>query len=151
MSFNFMATVTICSDFGAQENKTSHCFPSICHEVMGLDAFVLVFWMFSFKPAFSLSSFTLQFFTFCHKGGVICLSEVIDISPSNLDSSLCFIQPGISHDAYKLNKESDNIQPWRTPFPVWDQSIVSCLVLTVASWPVYRFLRRQVKWSGIPI
>ena len=36
--------------------------------------------------------------TFCHKGGVICISEVIDISPSNLDSSLCFIQPGISHD-----------------------------------------------------
>ena len=30
--------------------------------------------------------------SFCHKGGVICISEVIDISPSNLDSSLCFIQ-----------------------------------------------------------
>ena len=26
------------------------------------------------------------FFTFCHKGGVICISEVIDISPGNLDS-----------------------------------------------------------------
>ena len=36
-------------------------------------------------------------FTFCHKGGVICISEVIDISPSNLDYSLCFIQPGISN------------------------------------------------------
>ena len=34
----------------------------------------------------------------CHKGGVICISEVIDISPGNFDSSLCFIQPGISHD-----------------------------------------------------
>ena len=31
-------------------------------------------------------------------GGVICVSEVIDISPGNLDSSLCFIQPGILHD-----------------------------------------------------
>ena len=29
---------------------------------------------------------------------VICISEVIDISPGNLDSSLCFIQPSISHD-----------------------------------------------------
>ena len=38
------------------------------------------------------------FFTFCHKGGVLCISEVIDISPSNLDSTLCFIQPGISHE-----------------------------------------------------
>ena len=37
-------------------------------------------------------------FTFCHKDGVICISEVIDISPSNLDSSLCFIQPSISHN-----------------------------------------------------
>ena len=32
--------------------------PSICHEVMGLEAMILVFWMLSFKPAFSLSSFT---------------------------------------------------------------------------------------------
>ena len=32
--------------------------PSIYHEVMGLDAMILVFWMLSFKPAFSLSSFT---------------------------------------------------------------------------------------------
>ena len=32
--------------------------PSICHEVMGLGAMISVSWMFSFKPAFSLSSFT---------------------------------------------------------------------------------------------
>ena len=31
---------------------------SICHEVMGPDATILVFWMLNFKPAFSLSSFT---------------------------------------------------------------------------------------------
>ena len=58
----FMAVVTICSNFGAQENKIYHCFhffPSICHKVMGLDAMILAFWMLSFKPAFLLSSFTL--------------------------------------------------------------------------------------------
>ena len=55
------------------------------------------------------------------------------------------------YSAYKLNKQDDNIQPWRTPFPIWNQSIVPCLVLTVASWPAYRLLRRQVRWSGIPI
>ena len=55
------------------------------------------------------------------------------------------------YSAYKLNKQSDNIQPWRTPFPIWNQSVVPCPVLTVASWPAYRFLRRQVRWSGIPI
>ena len=32
--------------------------PSICHEVMGLDAMILVFWILNFKPPFSLSSFT---------------------------------------------------------------------------------------------
>ena len=32
--------------------------PSICHEVMGLDAMIFVFWMLSLKPAFPLSSFT---------------------------------------------------------------------------------------------
>ena len=45
-SFNFMAAVSICSNFGAQENKVSycfHCFPIVCHEVMGSDAMNLVF------------------------------------------------------------------------------------------------------------
>ena len=32
--------------------------PFICHEVMGLDAMIFIFWMLSFKPSFSLSSFT---------------------------------------------------------------------------------------------
>ena len=54
------------------------------------------------------------------------------------------------YSAYKLNKQGDNIQPWCTPFPIWNQSVVSCPVLTAASWPAYRFLKRQVRWSGIP-
>ena len=53
--------------------------------------------------------------------------------------------------AYKLSKQGDKLHPWCTPFPIWNQSLVRCLVLTVASWPAYRFLRRQVRWSGIPI
>ena len=32
------------------------------------------------------------------KGRGICVSEVIDISPGKLDSSLCFIQPSVSHE-----------------------------------------------------
>ena len=55
------------------------------------------------------------------------------------------------YSAYKLNKQSDNIQPWHTAFPIWNQRIIPCKVLTVASLPTYRFLRRQVRWSGIPI
>ena len=55
------------------------------------------------------------------------------------------------YSAYKLNKQGDNMQPWRIPFPIWNQSVVPCPVLTVASWPAYRFLKKQVGWSGIPI
>ena len=65
----------------------------ICHEVMGPGDMILVSWMLNFKPAFPLSSFTFikklfissfLFFAFCHKGSVVCISEVIGNSPSNL-------------------------------------------------------------------
>ena len=55
------------------------------------------------------------------------------------------------YSAYKLKKQGDNMQPWCTHFPIWNQSVVPCRVLTVASWPAYRFLRRQIRWSGIPV
>ena len=62
---------------------------------------ILVFWMLSFKPTFSLSSFTFikrLFHSSSLSAIMVVSSEVIDISPSNLDSSLCFFQPSISHD-----------------------------------------------------
>ena len=67
--------------------------------------------------------------------------------PACASSSPAFL---IMYSAYKLNKQGDNIQSWRTPFPIWNQSVVPCPVLTVASWPSYRFLKRQVRWSDIP-
>ena len=73
------------------KSVTVSTFPSsIYHEVMGPDAMISVFWMLRFKPAFSLSFFTLIKRVFS--------SEVIDISPGNLDSSLWLIQPGISYE-----------------------------------------------------
>ena len=73
-------------------------------------------------------------------------------SPGNLDSTCA--SSSLAHlmmySAYKLNKQGDNMQPWCIPFPIWNQS-VPCPVLTVASWPAYRFLKKQVRWSGIPI
>ena len=53
------------------------------------------------------------------------------------------------YSAYELNKQGDNIQPSRMSFPILNQYVVPCLILTVASCPAYRFLRRQVRWSGI--
>ena len=45
VSFNFMTAVTICSDFGAQENSLTFSVvsPSTCHEMMGLDTMILLF------------------------------------------------------------------------------------------------------------
>ena len=46
MSFNVMAAVSICSDFGDPRIKSvtvSIASPSICHEVMGPDAMILIF------------------------------------------------------------------------------------------------------------
>ena len=62
-----MTSLTISSDFGAQENKICHCFHfslSIYYEVMELEVtelnvMIFVFWMLSLKLGFSLSSFTL--------------------------------------------------------------------------------------------
>ena len=68
--------------------------------------------------------------------------------PVCVSSSPTFL---MMYSAYKLSKKGDNIQPWRTPFPIWIQSVVPCLVLTVASWPAYTFLKRQVRRSGISI
>ena len=58
---SFMAVVTIWSDFGAQENEVCHCFH--CFSIYfpwsdGTGCHIFVVWMLSFRPAFSLSSFT---------------------------------------------------------------------------------------------
>ena len=102
-----MAAVTVHSDLGAQEINSvlaSTFSPSICHEAMVSDAMILVCFFFSveFQANFSLSSLALRK-PFSSSSlplldWYVCISEVVDISPSNLDSSLCFIQPGIWHD-----------------------------------------------------
>ena len=66
--------------------------------------------------------------------------------PACVSSSPAFL---MMYSAYKLNKQGDNIQPWHTPFSIWNQSVVPCPVLTVASWPAYRLLRRQVRYSHL--
>ena len=130
--------------------------PSICHEVMGPVAMLFVFWniwvlkMLSFKPTFSLSSFTFikRLFSSSSISAIMVVSSaylkllifplaiLITACPSSIPAFL------MMSSAFKLNKQGDNIQPWGTPVPIWNQSIVPCLVLTVASWTVYRFLRR---------
>ena len=143
--FNFMAAVTICSDFGAQENKVCHCFHCFpiylpwsdgtgCHDLSFLNV--------EFQPNFFtlLLHFyqeVLQFlFAFCHNGGLssvylrllIFLPAILVLACASSSPAFCMM-----YSAFKLNKQGDNVQPWYIPFPVGNQSIVPCIVLTPAS------------------
>ena len=125
-----------------------------CHDLSFLNVEFL-----NVESAFSLSSFIFikRYFSFS------LLSAIMEVSPAHLrlliflpevlisacaSSSLTF---HVMYSTYKFNKQGDNIQPWCTPFPIWNQTVVPCTVLIVASWPEYIFLRRQVRWSGIPV
>ena len=110
------------------------------------DVMIFIFWMLSFKPTFSLSSFTLikRLFSSSSLSAIGVVSSaylrlliflLLILIPACASSNPAFL---MMYTAYKLNKQGDNIQPWRTPFPIWNQSVVPCPVLTVASWPAYR-------------
>ena len=65
---------------------------------------------------------------------IISMTEAVDASPVTFparDSSspVCCMM----YSAYKLNKQGDHVQPWHPPFSIWNQSTVSCPVLTVVS------------------
>ena len=146
---------------------------------MGPDAMIWVFWMLSFKPtlslSLSLSSRDSLVLPFLHHGswwkvliecgplekGMASHSRVVSSAYlSLLIFLLTILIPACAspcpaflmmYSAYKLNTQGDSIQPWCIIFLIWNHSFVPCPVLTLASWPAYRFLRRQVRWSGIPI
>ena len=96
--------------------------PSICHEVMGPDAMIFVFWM-SFKSAFSLSSFTFIKRLFSSS----LLSAIRTVSSGYLMLLILFLtilipacassSPALQmmYSACKLNKQGDSMQPWHTP------------------------------------
>ena len=90
----------------------------------------LAIWMLSFKPTFSLSSFTFikKLFSFYLISAIRVVSSaylrlLIFLSailiPAGASSSPVFL---MMYSAYKLNKQGYNIQPWRTPFPIWKYS-----------------------------
>ena len=154
-----MPAVTIHSDFGAQEKKICHCFHFFlfylpCSDGTGCQDLSFL----SFNPAFSLSSFTIikRLFSSSSLSAIRVVSSaylrllifLLAILILACDSS----SPGfhMMYSAQKLNKQGDNIQPYGNPFPICNQFIVPCPILTVASWPIYRFLRKQVRWSGVP-
>ena len=113
----------------------------------------------SLKPARSLSSFTLitrQFRSSSRSAIRVVSSAYLRLLtflppiliPACKSSNLAFL---MICSAYRLNKQGDSRQPCCTPFWILKQSVVPYRVLSVASWPTDRFLRRLVRWSGIPI
>ena len=131
--------------------------PPICHEVMGPDAKILLFWMLSLKTTFSLSYFTFlkRLFSYSSLSAIRVVSSAFlrlliflpaVLIPAYASSSLAF---PMMYSAYKLSKQGDNIQPWHIPFPILNQSVLPSPVLTVASWSAYSFFRRLVRWSSI--
>ena len=92
--------------------------PSICHEMTGPDAMILVFRMLSFKAAFSLSSFTLirRLFSSPSLYAIKVSSEYLKLLillpavliSSHASSRLAFL---LMYYAYKLNKQDDNRWP----------------------------------------
>ena len=96
--------------------------PSICHEVMGPDAMILVFWMWSFKPAFSLSSFT--FIKTLYSSSISAITvmspaylRLLIFLPAILIQACALSSPAfcMMYFAYKLNNQGNNMQPWRIP------------------------------------
>ena len=155
-----MAAVTIHSDFRAQKKEICHCFHlfpfylpwndgTACHD--------LSFFIFSFKLTFSLSSFTLinGFFSSSLLSAIRVASSAYlrllfllsNLIPACNSSSPTFPMCSV----HKLNKQGDHKQTCHPPFSILSQPVVPYRVLTVVSWPAYRFLRGQVRWSGIPI
>ena len=94
--------------------------PSICHEGMGSDAMILVFWMLSFKPTFSLYPFTItkRLFSSSSLFAIRVLASAyrrlliflpVILIPTCVSSSPAFF---MIYSVYMLNKQEHNIAKW---------------------------------------
>ena len=107
------------------------------------DAMILVFWMLNFKLPFLLSFFTLtkRLFSFSLLSAIIVLSSaylrLLIFLPVILIPPCESADPAfhMMYSAQKLNKQSDNIQPWPYSFPNFEpvcfsMSVSNCSFLT---------------------
>ena len=112
-----------------EPNKVSHCFhcfPIYMPWSEGM-AWSEDLWTLSFMPTFSLSSFTFKrLFSSTSLDGIRMVSSaylklliflLAVLIPACASSNLAFHR---MYSAYKLNKQGDNIQPWPTPFTIWN-------------------------------
>ena len=140
--------------------EVCHCFPIYLSWSDGTRCHDLSFLIVEFQASF----FTLLF----HLKRLFCFSLLFAIRVVSsaylrlLIFLLAILIPACAsaspafrmmYSAYKLNNQGDYIEPWCTTFLIWNRSVVpfSVAFRTVASWPAYRLLRRQVRWCGILI
>ena len=96
--------------------------PTICPEVMGVGVIIIVFWTLNFKLAFSFSTFIFIKWLFSYSlfpatrvtsseylRMLIFLSTILIPACDSFSLAFCMKQ-----SACKLNKQGENIQPWRT-------------------------------------
>ena len=88
----------------------------IYQKVMGLNAIIFIFWMLSFKPAISLSSFTFikRLYSSSSLSAIRVLSSaylLLIFLPTILIPACASSSPAfcVMYSAYKLNKQGDNI------------------------------------------
>ena len=116
--------------FWSPKSKVCHCFccfPSIWHKVMKQDAMILVFWMFSFTPAFSLSfTFNMRLFSSSSLSAIrVILSAYLRLLlfllalliPACISSRQAFF---MMYSEYKWNKQGENIPSWCVPLLIWN-------------------------------
>ena len=141
-----MTVVTICSDFGAQENKICRCFDCFpiylpwsdgtgCHDLsfLNVEFYASFFTPLSYSSRGSSVPLHILPSGWCHLHiwGYWYLLTILIPPCATSSPAFCMMC-----SAYKLNKQGDNIQPWHIPFPTWNQSIVLSLVLNVAIFKI---------------
>ena len=108
-------------------------FPSICFDMIGQNAVILVFWILSFKPAFSLSSFIFikKFFSSSSLSVIRVVSfaylRLLMFLPPIL-FQLVIIQPGISHDVLSIHVKQTGWQQIALSYSLLDLEPISCSI-----------------------
>ena len=119
--------------------------------MMGPDAKILVFWILSFKPTFLI--FSLTFIKRLFSSSFSAIRMVTSAYMRLLIFLLAVFIPACAYPAQGFSWCSLHVSYISRLtiysldvllFPIWNQSVVPCPVLTVASWPTYRFLKSPI-------
>ena len=143
--------------FEAQKSHIYHCFHCFsiyfpwsygtrCHDLSFFECWILS--QLFHSPLSSSSRGSLVPLCFLALELYICISEVFDISPDNLDPRLGFISPAFCmvYSISKLNKQGDSIQPQHTLFPILNQSFVPCSNCSFLTWKQVSQETAKVVW-----